>query len=111
MWILIIVLVLTNVCWFIVATELQQSLRHETRARLNETERANLAENKLAAVDVRDSHYAGLQAANETLNAIVIGMKKRLQTSEQAPFGKFTARFDKFQDLVLFLIFEHKQEG
>ena len=36
-------------------------------------------------------------------------MKDRLQTSPTAPFGVYSAKFDKFEDLVLFLMFDAKR--
>jgi uncharacterized protein YqeY len=68
--------------------------------------RAEMAENKLAAVDIRDSHYPALQESNRILNAIVDGMKAELKTSESAPYGRWTGKFDKFEQLVLFLLFD-----
>ncbi len=77
------------------------------KARANaEQNRADAAENKLAAVDVRDSHYPALQEANAFQVAMVSGVKAHLRTSEQAPFGRYTGRFNKFEDLCLFLMFD-----
>lgn len=72
----------------------------------NEKDRADFAENKLAAVDVRDSHYPALQAVNASFNAVILGMRTRLATSDVAPFGKWTGKFERVEDLILFLIFD-----
>lgn len=76
----------------------------------DERNRADALGNTLAAIDVREEHYPALQQANATLNNIVTGIKARLSKSEQAPFARYTARFEHFEDLVVFLVFDVNRE-
>lgn len=101
--IIVAVIVANNLAWYLARHQYMSKMFKEWN---NQRNRADAAENELAAIDVRQDHYPALQVANATLNEIVIGMKTRLKKSEQAPFGRYTARFERFEDLVLFLMFD-----
>ncbi len=62
------------------------------------------AEARANAAAVRDLQHPALQEANKELVEIIAGVRNRLATSADSPFGVYTGRFPTFSRLCLFLI-------
>lgn len=82
--------------------------RHEidvTQDRLITTgHKLDAATNRLAAQAVQVEHYPALQTVNADYVRIVCGLKDRLKTTEQMPYGVYTHKFEHISGLVLYLI-------
>lgn len=96
-------IVIINVVWILVRKRYKRMLFHMWN---DERNRADAAENKIAALAVQESHYPDLQRVNAEYVKVIDGMKARLKKSEVAPYGRYTARFESFPDLILFLMFD-----
>ncbi len=62
------------------------------------------AEARANAAEWRSAQYESLQAVNTEFNDIVAGVRDRLSTSPDSPFGIYTGRFPTFAKLCLFLV-------
>lgn len=62
------------------------------------------AEAKAAAAEWRSAQYESLQVINAEFSDIVAGVRDRLATSPDSPFGIYTGRFPNFAKLALFLV-------
>lgn len=78
-----------------------KKLDSELSLTMNELE---VTQNRLAAQAVQVEHYPALQTVNADYVRIVCGLKDRLKTTEQMPYGVYTHKFEHISGLVLYLI-------
>ena len=78
-----------------------KKLDSELSLTMNELE---VTQNRLAAQAVQVEHYPALQIVNADYVRIVCGLKDRLKTTEQMPYGVYTHKFEHISGLVLYLI-------
>lgn len=88
-------------------TEEARAAKEEAKQAKDETERK---QNELDSNAVSKELMKGYMQANETVNEIVLGMRGRLATSDNAPFGRWTNWDPKFSKIVLWLMFEADPE-
>ena len=83
----------------------QLSMAYQIRSRSQQVER-DYQENSKIREQLQTNLMDAFMSDHQSVTRLVAGLRAKLQTSDSAPFGRYTGRFPDVADIALYLIFD-----